>query len=150
MILLCMPRLHADLIIELLKKKGLKVTPERKEILTALRKQRHPLTIQEIHSALRDVSINQATVYRTLARLVEVGVARCVDFQHGHKHYELTDAKDHHHLICTNCGIVEDVQGCIADKSAKAALQSSSRFSRVTGHSFELFGMCKKCDTSKG
>lgn len=141
-----MGRLHTNSISEMLRDRGLKVTPERKEIVAVLRKQRHPLMIQEIHDALRGVSISQATVYRTLARLVEVGVARCVDFQHGHKHYELVDAKDHHHLICTNCGVVEDVQGCIADKSAKAALQSSSRFSRVTGHSFELFGICKKCD----
>ncbi|MDP2630167.1 MAG: Fur family transcriptional regulator [Candidatus Uhrbacteria bacterium] len=141
-----MGRLHDNSTAETLRERGLKATPERKEILAVLHKQKHPLTIQEIHSSLRDSSTNQATVYRAMARLVEVGVVRCVDFLHGHKHYELTDAKDHHHLICTKCGIVEDIQGCIAQKSAKAALQTSTRFSRVTGHSFELFGLCKKCD----
>ncbi len=143
-----MRHLQTDFIFEMLRKRGLKATPERKEILTVLRKQRHPLTIQEIHGALSSTSINQATVYRTLARLVEVGIARCVDFLHGHRHYELSDARDHHHLVCTNCGVVEDIQGCIAKKSAREALRTSMRFSKVTGHSFELFGLCKKCDKS--
>jgi len=145
-----MKQTFQNAIPELLRARGLKATPERQSILLVLLKAKHPLTIQEIKSVMKNSPIDQATIYRTMNRLVTMGIVRQVDFQHGHMHYELYDTEDHHHLICTSCGRIEDIHGCSANKLAVAVLRSSSQFAKVTSHSFELFGLCKRCDRKGG
>ena len=61
------------------------------------------MSAQEIIDALPS-RFDQATVYRTIGSLKEKGVVRQIDLRHNHAHYELTDARDHHHLICEACG----------------------------------------------
>ena len=134
---------------ELLRDKGLKATPARVAILGVLEGVKEPATIDEICSMLKDKTINPATVYRTINSLCEEGLVRQIDFRHGHGHYELSSTGDHHHIICTQCGLVEDFTGCYGDKIARAVLKDAKKFSEILDHSLELFGICKKCAKKK-
>lgn len=130
-----------------LKKCGLKVTAIRLKVLEALSKSHRPQTIQQIIAAVPGKTF-KVTIYRVLADLKEAGLVRQVDFQQPHAFFELEDPADHHHLVCLKCDRVEDFTGCEADRLSKKALAQSKQFAAVTSHSFELFGVCKKCQTA--
>ena|SRR3990167_4047888 len=131
---------------ELLHKTGFKATSSRLALLGMLQKSPKPLSIATIVKNLNKDAMDRATVYRALNALVDKGIIRRIDLQHGHAHYELASEIDHHHLICTACGEFEDFHECDFVGIKKTALLGSKKFRTVTGHSFELFGLCKKCD----
>jgi Fur family transcriptional regulator, ferric uptake regulator len=131
----------------LLRKEGFKATPGRLSLLSILAKADHPLSIGSILEELRG-SLDQATVYRALETLADVGIVRRVDIGHGHADYELSEGErhHHHHLICKSCGKVEDVDYCDAAEIENAVLKKSRAFSKIDTHSLEFFGKCKKCE----
>ena len=130
---------------ELLKQHGLKATAARTAVLRVLSGSKTPLSVQAVVDALPKGSADQATVYRVLEAFVEKGIARQVDLGKGHASFEREGASHHHHLVCTHCGRVEDVEDCDADAFAAQALERSKQFARVARHSLELFGTCKEC-----
>jgi Fe2+ or Zn2+ uptake regulation protein len=133
----------------LLRKSGYKVTHGRLTILQVLAKADHPLSIAEIMKNLGS-HINQATLYRALEALTAVNIVRRVDLHHPHAHYELVEGgSHHHHLICTQCGYIEDVLDCDAKDIEKTVLKRSTSFTLIEKHSLEFFGYCKKCATAK-
>lgn len=127
-----------------LKKHGLKATAARSAVLHVLAKTKTPLSVQAVVEKLKGTA-DQATVYRALEAFVEKGMARQVELGRGHATFELEGTGHHHHLVCTECGAVEDVEECDADAFAKQALINSKKFSRVSRHSLELFGTCREC-----
>lgn len=129
----------------LLRNSGLKITKARLDILGFLAKSKKPVSINDM--VVRLPILNQATIYRAIHSLLEIGVIRSVDLRHGHAHYELAIGdNDHHHIICTRCGRIEDFSECNMDIVVASVLGGSSHFSRVIDHSMELFGICTKCD----
>ena len=128
----------------ILRKSGYKATPARIAILSLLKKSRNPLSAQEIIE-LVPKGVDQATVYRTLKSLKTKGVVRQIDLRHNHAHYELTDIADHHHLICTRCGRIEDVHQCGVEEMQTAILRNAKHFSEIQQHTLEFYGVCKVC-----
>ncbi len=131
----------------LLKTAGFRVTHGALAVLEVLSGSSRPLTVQDIEKKLGK-NLNTATVYRMLERLKKAGIIRHVDFLHGHAHYEMND-KDHHHLVCSICTTVEELEGCMIEDLERKVAKSSKTFLSVTGHSLEFFGVCKKCATRK-
>lgn len=67
-----------------------------------------------------------------------------LEFGEGKFRYEIKkDKYHHHHLICTNCGKVEDVEGEFLTKMENE-IKSKKGF-LVKSHSLEFFGICKNC-----
>jgi len=130
-----------------LREAGYKATPDRFAVLDILARSRTPLSIKRIMALAK--GMDQVTVYRTLKTLKDADLVRQVDLEHGHAHFELTDPKDHHHLICTNCGKIEDFGGCDMEPLVKKALRGSKQFGAVTRHSLEFFGLCKACSKKR-
>ena len=130
----------------LLREHGLKATPRRVHLLSLLEKAKKPLSAQEYKDAWKQENIDVVTVYRALEALAAAGIVRRVDLHHGHVDYELAlDGKHHHHLVCTDCGVIEDFEECPIKSIEARALKSSSMFSSFQDHSLELFGTCKAC-----
>jgi Fe2+ or Zn2+ uptake regulation protein len=131
----------------LLKKYGLKVTPKRREILETMSNLAKPATTLEIHESLpRTLKADVATVYRNILTFVEVGLVKQLTLKPNVAHYELDiDHSDHHHIVCTDCGDIEELDGCTLDSFSQSMLSSSKKFTEISGHTFELFGKCKKC-----
>jgi Fe2+ or Zn2+ uptake regulation protein len=133
----------------MLRKNGHRATPGRLSLLLLLASADHPLAIHEMIENSKG-GLNQATIYRALESLLSVGIVRRVDMQHAHAHYELAEgAKHHHHLICKQCGRVEDVEHCDVSAIEQAVLKKSKSFASIQTHSLEFFGLCKKCATQK-
>lgn len=129
----------------LLRNAGFRATPGRINILKTLWTADKPVTVSEIERNMRQKP-DTVTVYRALEAFVAPGIVRRVDLQHGHAHYELVSGKPHHHhLVCNECGIMEDIAMCAPARIQKNVLKESKGFGSIISHSMEFFGICRKC-----
>ncbi len=141
------PTRYAERALEALRTAGLRVTRPRRSVVELLERSSVPLTAAAIHEELkhRRVSVDPASVYRTLAvlaahglihRLVTVeGVVRCeAGFE---------NSACHHHLVCRRCHRVREVA---CDRPFEAAsLGARAAGFRVDAHEVELVGLCADC-----
>jgi Fur family transcriptional regulator, ferric uptake regulator len=126
-----------------LKKSGLKVTQPRKAILEALARNHGPFTADEVHKLLNKIACDQATVYRTLTSLEQVGILRRCEFGDGTARFELSEpGGHHHHIVCNTCKRVEIIE----DKEIEEIDRFAKRrgFSNIS-HILEFFGTCPQC-----
>ena len=134
---------------QLLHKSGFKATQGRLALLRTLAEADRPLSTPDIVKQLGKKA-NQATVYRGLEALASTGMIRRVDMQHAHAHYELqTGTKHHHHIICTVCHQVEDIEECALPSLERTLLKHSRKFSIIESHALEFFGICDNCTIAK-
>lgn|SRR3989338_11239563 len=130
----------------ILKKNGYKNTPARKVILQIFSKNKVPLNAEIICKKLakQKISINEVTVYRTLASFEEKGILKRVDLRKDSVYFEL-NTEHHHHIICTKCNEVEDFENKEIEKVLGRIVESSFKFKSIKDHSLELFGLCRMC-----
>ncbi len=129
-----------------LRDHGLKATAPRVAIVAVLLKEKRPLSVQDLLDALPKKTADQATAYRSLEAFAEAGLIHRLDLGQGKALYELSEeGEHHHHLVCTSCGKIEDVEDCEVEAFARRALEASKRFAELHHHSLELFGICKDC-----
>lgn len=126
-----------------LKVKGLRPTPRRLALVDALKAAKTPKTVDELRMRLKDVDL--VTIYRNLQLLVEAGLVREVRFKDASVRYELAGGEHHHHLVCTSCGKVDELEGCNVSLFEKKALRQTERFATINEHSLEFFGTCVAC-----
>lgn len=133
-----------------IKKAGLKVTPMRLLVLSILRAASRPLLVRDLVTALskKDPSVDTVTVYRTLKSFEEKSVIRSIFLGTDALSYELAD-DHHHHIVCLSCGVIEGFDACAFEKLGDSILKNSKKFKAITKHSFELFGTCSGCVSSK-
>jgi Fur family ferric uptake transcriptional regulator len=130
---------------EILKRYKLKVTPIRVSVFEVLETAKYPLGIPEVHKALENSGTNYVSVYRTMLAFAKAGIIRPVNLRHGHTDYELVSNDDHHHIVCTGCGKIEEFEDCCMDGLIKNVLKQNHSFKAVTDHALELFGTCNTC-----
>ena len=132
----------------LLKKGGLKATFQRINILEAIDKHGH-MSIDEIYHA--DVktypSLSLATVYKNIILMAHKGVLVEVPIMGKKPKFELTK-KDHIHLICTQCGEVEDRPPLEETKKLLISMTSQEHFS-LKRKQINLYGICAQCQAAK-
>ena len=128
-----------------LRARGYRLTPQRQLVLQAVGSLGHA-TPEEIASEVRRTAtaVNISTVYRTLELLEELGLVQHTHLGHGAPTYSVKGDDDHVHLVCRDCGEVEEapreVLGEVADR-----LRDERGFRLDVGH-FALFGTCRGCD----
>jgi Fur family transcriptional regulator, ferric uptake regulator len=129
-----------------LRKKGLKDTSQREEVLGYLSQADRHLAPEELFEALRkkDPKIGRATVFRTLKLLEECGLVSKVTFPDGHARYERAHGRHHHdHMICVDC---QDVIEFESDEiEALQNLVVKRHGFHLLWHRHELFGRCRRC-----
>jgi len=129
----------------ILRRVGIRSTPQRLEVLKALTSVPNDATAQELHARLRrrGSRIGLATVYRTLAALSERGIIDTLTHRQGEASYRLCGEGHHHHLTCTSCNRVVELEGC----SLEAWLAEVGRQQgfTLTSHQVELAGLCSDC-----
>ncbi len=131
---------------QILNSAHLHATDERLFVVELLHRALKPQTSKEIFKKCKNLKIHETTLYRMLASFKESGLVKQIDFGGKLPYFELADMEhDHHHIVCTHCKKVSDFTGCDIDKVVKKALAQSKEFKTITNHSFELFGLCKKC-----
>lgn len=123
-------------------------TPQRRKIIEVLAEVGHPLTIQNIREYSTDLA--QSSVYRNLVVLEEFGVVTKVVTNGDLGRYELAEdlTGHHHHLICSQCGVVRDVvvpEALEHDLGrALSALSRREGFS-LDHHRLDVIGRCSTC-----
>ncbi len=129
-----------------LKRQSRKLTAPREAVLEILRAQAHPMSIKQIHAALPRGHCDLATVYRSMHLLERMGLVKRYDLGDGVARFELLSEGDdghHHHLICTRCSGVVEIDGCAMDELERR-LAEQNGFRGVT-HRLEFFGICPEC-----
>ena len=131
-----------------LRGQALKITGPRAAILEILRQHAHPLTNREILSEMQKGSgrCDLATIYRSMHMLEKMGMVKRFDFGDGAGRFELVGENDdghHHHLVCTKCAEVVEIDECFPREIEKQ-IATKNRFKAVT-HKLEFFGICPEC-----
>jgi len=141
-------RLSHDQFRGLAEKHGLAVTHQRQVVFEAVIASDGHYSPEDIYAAVRRriPSISLATVYNNLRLFVERGLLREVS---PHASTLLVDGnlKPHHHLVCSRCKSVQDIEGEFID---------FKRLSPHVPHGFDLtqpmvevFGLCRQCSAKK-
>ena len=140
------PQARLPDLTERLRGQSRKVTGPRQAILDVLRRHPHPLSNKEIFAALPRGECDLATVYRSMHLLRAMGMVKRFDFGDGLSRFELlADGDDghHHHLICTECAVIVEVDECFPPE-LEEKLATKNGFKTVT-HKLEFFGVCREC-----
>lgn len=127
----------------------LRYTTARKAIVTALITSGGPLSAAELHAELGG-SVPLSSIYRSLAILEHVGILTPHLGTKGLTRYELAEwlRGHHHHLVCIDCGAVEDVAVDDSHENSVDAVvkEVTSRVAFTPiNHALEIEGRCAKC-----
>ena len=124
-----------------------RMTHQRQVISDCLKTLNHP-TVDEIQTCVNRTAptINKATIYRTMNRMVEDGEIIRIVGDDGAFHYDATlDA--HYHMLCEECGALSDVDMPVLPQIDQY-FPPDSDF-RLTGHDVIFRGICSKCRAKK-
>lgn len=126
------------------EKADMKYTNQRVEIIAFLREHKGHPTVDEVYDGVRKklTRISKATVYKNLKFLAKKGLVEEVNVK-GVTRFE-ANFVPHHHLICRECGKMEDFHSEeLFDYSMKIA-EEIEEFS-IDSMSTNFYGICKKC-----
>ena len=128
----------------LLKECGLKATFQRMNILDVVEKNGH-MSVEDIYDEVTKVhpSLSLATIYKNIILMVEKGVVVEVPIAGKKPKYELAKA-DHIHLVCTECGDVEDKPCMVETDKVLHALTDQEHF-KLNKRQINLYGVCGEC-----
>lgn len=136
---------HCHTILEALRSKGYRITPQRELIIEAVAHSPRHITAEEIAQQLQEHTraINLATVYRTLDLLWQEGFACRNDLSAGKSIYATFQHGPHIHLVCRKCDQVIDADTKLLHDLGQELLQSY-QFQSDLDH-FSIFGVCDHC-----
>jgi len=133
--------------IDELKSSGLKATLPRIKILEVFQQavQRH-LTAEEVYKVLlaEGSDVGLATVYRVLMQFEQAGILSRNHFESGKSVFELNEGTHHDHLVCLDCGRVEEFFDAEIESRQRAVAQA--RGFDLQEHALSLYAMCAKKD----
>ena len=134
---------HADE----LKSSGLKATLPRIRILEVFQKTalRH-MTAEDVYKALlfEGSDIGLATVYRVLMQFEQAGILSRNHFESGKSVFELNEGTHHDHLVCLDCGRVEEFYDAEIEKRQHAVAKIKGF--DIADHALSLYAHCTKED----
>ncbi|MFC0349220.1 ferric iron uptake transcriptional regulator [Undibacterium danionis] len=135
-----------------LKASGLKATLPRLKILEIFQNSsvRH-LTAEDVYKILltENMDVGLATVYRVLTQFEQAGLLHRNHFESGKAIFELNEGSHHDHLVCLDCGRVEEFFDEQIEKRQHAVAEE--RGFAIAEHSLALYGNCTKinCENKK-
>ena len=128
-----------------LKSAGLKATLPRLKIINLFEasKVRH-LTAEDVYKLLltEGLDIGLATVYRVLTQFEQAGLLVRHHFESGKAVFELNEGKHHDHLVCMQCGRVEEFYDAEIEKRQNRV--AKERGFEIKEHALYLYAECTK------
>jgi len=121
---------------------GMKLTPQRLAVLSFLEGNTDHPSADDIYRAVSEQhpTMSFATVYNTLDSLRDKGYVRELSIDPAKKRFDPNTAP-HHHMICTSCKRVRDVQTEFEIDLPEAMKDDF----RITGNHIEFYGICPVC-----
>ena len=139
--------------IEELKNNGLKATLPRLKILEVFQRgqQRH-MTAEDVFRLLlsENTDIGLATVYRVLMQFEQAGILSRNHFESGKAVYELNEGQHHDHMVCLDCGRVEEFYDPEIESRQQAVAEAKGFV--IADHALSLYAHCtrKPCPHRQG
>ncbi|MGI9134551.1 MAG: ferric iron uptake transcriptional regulator, partial [Rhodoferax sp.] len=133
--------------IDELKSTGLKATIPRLKILEIFQRSdnRH-LTAEDVFRLLllERSDVGLATVYRVLTQFEQAGLLTRSHFESGKAVYELNEGQHHDHLVCLDCGQVEEFYDAEIEKRQNQVAKAKGF--AIADHALSLYATCTKAD----
>ena len=131
--------------IDELKSTGLKATLPRLKILDVFHTgaQRH-MTAEDVFRVLLEErsDIGLATVYRVLTQFEQAGILSRSHFESGKAVYELNEGQHHDHLVCLDCGRVEEFYDAEIERRQNDVAKLKGF--EIADHALSLYAHCTK------
>ena len=128
-----------------LKNIGLKATLPRLKILEIFQNSnvRH-LTAEDVYRHLlqEELDIGLATVYRVLTQFEQAGLLSRSNFESGKAVFELNEGTHHDHLVCLDCGVVEEFYDAEIERRQQSI--AKDRGFELHEHALALYGSCRR------
>ena len=137
----------AERFLRTVRNNGVRVTRERRRVVETI--SRHPghFDAESLHARMtaEGARVSRATVYRTLATLVECGVLRRHDVGERQALFEASIGRRHHeHMICVVCGTILEF---VEDRIERLQDDVCRRYGfRPLSHALHIHGVCSSCD----
>jgi len=128
-----------------LKRAGLKATVPRLKILEILEtSDTHHLSAEDVYRELLDSSddVGLATIYRVLTQFESAGLVTRHHFESGHAVFELERGHHHDHIVCIQCGKVEEFYDQTIEDRQKSVVGKMGY--AIQDHSLVIYGDCRK------
>jgi Fe2+ or Zn2+ uptake regulation protein len=134
--------------IKELRKRGLRVTMPRVQVIRALATSSRALSPYQLHSAIHEAGgrIDVVSVYRILATLVDIGLAHHIGIVDGYLacHLEGGHGLQSEHLVCRSCG--EVTEAAVPEEALGAATRQIAGMGfRIEELKIEVLGLCAPC-----
>lgn len=133
-------------LINVLEGGGFRATSPRKAIASLLEQKQGGFTAEAICDELPWVG--RATVYRTVKLFLEAGVVCKLPLPEGHHLYLLCGVGHHHHSVCVECGVVEELRAGAVERLISAV--SADIRGEIVEHRLELYVNCCACPAAGG
>jgi len=134
----------ADDVIELLRQRGLRMTPQRRVIVAEIMRTQGHISPTALARKVQGEmpGVNASTIYRTLSLLEEAGVLAHAHLEGGAEYHRAEDA-GHVHLSCSRCGTEDDLS---LDEAAalQHLIEQHHGFQPDLTH-FAISGLCAEC-----
>jgi Fur family ferric uptake transcriptional regulator len=133
--------------IDELKSTGLKATLPRLKVLEIFQKggQRH-MSAEDVFRVLLEErsDVGLATVYRVLTQFEQAGILSRSNFEGGKAVFELNEGQHHDHLVCLDCGKVEEFFDSEIEERQNAVAKSKGFM--IAEHALSLYAHCTRQD----
>jgi Fur family transcriptional regulator, ferric uptake regulator len=133
-----------DGVIELLRKRGLRMTPQRRVIVAEIMRTQGHISPTALARKVQGEmpGVNASTIYRTLSLLEEAGVLAHAHLESGAEYHRAEDA-GHIHLSCSRCGAEDDLS--LDEAAALQQLIEQHHGFRPDLTHFAMSGLCADC-----
>lgn len=129
---------------DLLRQRGIQITPQRLAVLRAVAAQPHATTdavAETVRAAIGTIS--RQSVYDALALLVAEGLIRRIEPAGSPARFECRVGDNHHHLICRDCGRTVDVDCAIG--AAPCLTAADAKGYEIDEAEVIYWGRCPDC-----
>ncbi len=131
-------------LIEKLRGKGYKVTPQRIAICRIVLNSRSHPSAQQVYDEVKKLhpTVSLATVYKTLEVLRNLDLVQEINFSRGQARFD-SYLTPHINLVCLKCGKIADVDD-VTVKEMTTRVAAAAKF-KLVGQRMDVYGFCQKC-----
>jgi len=134
-----------DYMVEMLKEKGFRITPQRIAIVEVLANSYdHPGVDQIYREVIKKFpTTSLATVYKTIALLKDIGQVMEMGFGDGSNRYDGRNPHPHPHIMCVKCKSIIDPDLSSFNEMSKELYTETGY--KIVSHRLDFFGICPNC-----
>ena len=119
----------------------LKMTKQRQQLLTFMKKQQAPLSAEMIYAKLPTGAMNLSTVYRILDTFKEFGMVDKT-FLDNTAYYKIAQSEHKHYMVCLSCHKMFEMDCHFHGLAEKDAIKHHFT---ITNHDLTVYGYCEAC-----